>query len=119
MSFLQVYRTTKVYTMKVRRSRIIRLKSSRYSGKSGDCYGIHVRDIEQYTRTYREEVDALMTSEHLLSTSVCGDSDLGEVTDSSRLIVTEQIMDVLLPAYTGRDEICRFYRCTGQLRCIR
>ena len=111
---LQVYQTTKVYTMKVQKvpyivaDRVIRLKSGRYSGKSGDCYGIHVRDIEQYTRTYREEVDALMTSEHLLSTSVCGDSDLGEVTDSSRLIVTEQIMDVLLPAYIGRDEICRY-----------
>ena len=83
---LQVYKTTKVYIMKVQKvpyivaDRVIRLKSGRYSGKSGDCSGIHVRDIEQYTRAYREEVDALMTSEHLLSTSVCMDTACGDDT---------------------------------------
>ena len=111
---LQVYKTTKVYIMKVQKvpyivaDRVIRLKSGRYSGKSGDCSGIHVRDIEQYTRAYREEVDALMTSEHLLSTSVCMDTAYGDDTDCSRLIVTEQIMDVLLPAYLDRDDLCRY-----------
>ena len=111
---LQVYKTTKVYIMKVQKvpyivaDRVIRLKSGRYSGKSGDCSGIHVRDIEQYTRAYREEVDALMTSEHLLSTSVCMDTVFGDDTDCSRLIVTEQIMDILLPAYLDRDDLCRY-----------
>ena len=67
----EVYKTTKVYIMRVNKTPFIVadrvwLTNGRYSGK-GDCSGIHIREIERYTRAYMREVHAFLVSDHTLS----------------------------------------------------
>ena len=110
----EIYKTTKVYIMRVNKTPFIVadrvwLTNGRYSGK-GDCNGIHIREIERYTRAYMREVHAYLVSDHILSAQSASTDDMDVSIESSKsiLCLTESVLDVLLPAYLNRDALCRY-----------
>ena len=110
---LQLYKTTKIYTMRVQKVPYIVAdrvwyNKGKYSGK-GDCYGIHVRDIERYTRAYMQEVNAFLVSDHILSAQQVDElMDVSADGVCSDLRLSEPVLDVLLPAYLDRDALCQY-----------
>ena len=109
----QIYKTTKVYVMRAQKIPYIVAdrvwyNKGRYSGK-GDCYGIHVRDIERYTRAYMQEVNAFLVSDHILSAQVTSEEmDTSAEYECNNLRLSEPVLDVLLPAYLDRDALCQY-----------
>ena len=110
----EVYKTTKVYIMRVNKTPFIVadrvwLTNGRYSGK-GDCRGIHIREIERYTRAYMREVHAFLVSDHILSAQTATADNMDESTESSEFVLrlNEQVLDILLPAYLNRDALCQY-----------
>ena len=109
----QIYKTTKVYVMRVQKTPYIVadrvwFNKGKYSGK-GDCSGIHVRDIEQYTRAYMQEVNALLVSDHILSAQAASEAlDMSAESECNGLRLSESVLDVLLPAYLDRDALCQY-----------
>ena len=110
----QIYKTTKIYIMRVNKTPFIVadrvwLTHGRYSGK-GDCNGIHVRDIERYTRAYMREVQAFLVSDQILSAQTVDTATVDVSTDSTEegLRLNESVLDMLLPAYITRDSLCQY-----------
>ena len=81
------------------------LTNGRYSGK-GDCSGIHIREIERYTRAYTHEVHPFLVSDHILIAQIAA-TEPSEYSDSI-LRLNESVLDVLLPAYLNRDALCQY-----------
>ena len=87
----EIYKTTKVYIMRVNKTSFIVadrvwLTNGRYSGK-GDCSGIHIREIERYTRAYMREVHAFLVSDHILSAQTATADNMDESTESSEFVL--------------------------------
>ena len=108
-----VYKTIRVYTMRFQRAdyivgdRLVLLKNNRYSGK-GDCTGIHIREIERYTRAYMQDVNTFLHDKHSLLVTESTDSISDDTTTSVSVVLTDDVMDTLLPAYIAKDELCTY-----------
>ena len=110
----EIYKTTKIYIMRVNKIPFIVadrvwLTHGRYSGK-GDCNGIHVRDIERYTRAYLSEVKAFLVSDQILSAQTVDTANLDVLSDSTESVLrlNESVLDMLLPAYVTKDSLCQY-----------
>ena len=103
----QLHETTKVYVMRVWKIPYI------VADRVYKVSSIYVRDIEQYTRAYMQEMNAFLVSDHTLCAQVASKAmDTSADYECRELRLSEPVMDVLLPTYLDRDELCQ-YACVA------